>query len=240
MTSRRNATRSESETGIAALAQGNSPVISGFPTRVLKIAIGSLEVWLHTVRRLEDYVDTEALLRDPDAPEPPYWAHLWPGSRALARLLATEVECRGHRVVEVGCGLGLSGIVAALRQATVVMFDRDAAGVAFARANARLNGIEAEIRQADLHEVRFDAPFDLICAADVTYDPHLQEALVGFAAGNLTRDGRLLCCESVRTFDRGLSDACARHGLHLTTREVREPDEGREVVVRLSEAVRAG
>jgi len=56
---------------------------------------------------------------DPNAPEPPYWAHLWTGSRALARWVAMEIECPGKRVVEIGCGLGLAGIVAARRGGSV-------------------------------------------------------------------------------------------------------------------------
>jgi predicted nicotinamide N-methyase len=92
------------------------------------------------IKRLEDYVDTEALLRDPQAPEPPYWAHVWPGSRYLARVMAQN-DCAGRPVVDIGCGLGLAGIVAALRGARVTMIDAASEGVRFARANAELNGL---------------------------------------------------------------------------------------------------
>src|SRR5262249_45116959 len=96
-------------------------VVAGYPTHQLRLQLGDVRIDLLTVKRLEDYVDTDALLRDPDAPEPPYWAHLWTGSRALARLVATEIECTGKQAVEIGCGIGLVGIVAAVRGATVTL-----------------------------------------------------------------------------------------------------------------------
>jgi predicted nicotinamide N-methyase len=203
----------------------------------MALCFGALAVQLWTVRGLEDYVDSEALLRDPDAPEPPYWAHLWPGSRALARLLAAEIDCRDRSVLEVGCGLGLTGVVAALRGARVEMFDRDAAAVAFARANAELNDCAVQVRQADLLDSPALGRFDFICAADVTYEPQLQEALARLAAVSLNAGGRLLACESVRTFDRGLEQACLSHGMRFGQRDLFEDDEGRRVTVRLSEAI---
>ena len=38
--------------------------VAGFPTREILVDCGALTVPLHVVRRIEDYVDTDALLRD--------------------------------------------------------------------------------------------------------------------------------------------------------------------------------
>lgn len=209
--------------------------IAGFSTRLVHIDLDDLIIALRTVACLEDHIDGDALLRDPHAPEPPYWAHLWPGSRALARLLATSVECAGLRLLEVGCGLGLVGIVAARRGAAVTMFDRDAAGVAFAKVNLALNGMRATVCQLDLHDTQLNGPFDLICGADVTYEPSLQRALGELAVRTLVPGGRLLCTESVRTFDRGLHEVGRAHGLQVRERTLSETDEGRRVQVRLTE-----
>jgi predicted nicotinamide N-methyase len=213
--------------------------IAGFSTRLVHIDLDSLAVDLRTVARLEDHVDGDLLLRDPQAPEPPYWAHLWPASRALARLLATSIECAGLRLLEVGCGLGLVGIVAARRSAIVTMFDHDEAGVAFARENLALNGVQATVSRLDLYDTRLSGPFDLICAADVTYDPSLQRALGELAVRTLAPNGRLLCTESVRTFDHDLRDVCAAHGLQVNESILSEVDEGRKVRVKLTEGRRA-
>ena len=56
----------------------------------------------------------------------PHWADLWHGSVALAAaIFANPDVVRGKRVVDLGCGLGLGGIAAAMCGAKeVVMTDR--------------------------------------------------------------------------------------------------------------------
>src|SRR6185436_16422121 len=53
---------------------------------------------------------------------PPYWAELWPSSVALAWAVATAKPA-GARVLELGCGLGLPSIAAALSGAQVLATD---------------------------------------------------------------------------------------------------------------------
>lgn len=197
-----------------------------------------MHVQLQTVSRLEDYVDSEELLRNPNAPEPPYWAHLWPGSRVLARLLATEIECRNCRVIDIGCGLGLVGVVAARRGAAVTLIDTAPAALHFARANIALNGCRASVLQTDVRRPGLRGRFDFCLAADVTYDPALQTAVADFLANHLTDGGRAWCAESVRTIDQAFRQACERAGLHVSERNVREPDDGRDAVVRITEVRR--
>ncbi len=209
--------------------------VAGYPVRMVALRFGEVALNLAVVKRLEDHVDAEALLRDADAPEPPYWAHLWAGSRALARLVATQVECRGRRIVDIGCGLGLTGIVAARCGATVTLIDTANAAVRFARANAALNRCSVTVIQADLQHPGLRGRFDYCLAADVTYDPALQTALASFVADHLKPGGRAWCAESVRTTDPGFRHACQQHGLQVSERMVREPEDGRDIDVRLTE-----
>ncbi len=217
------------------MATGAPVAVAGYPVRTVPLRFGDITLQLLVVNRLEDYVDAEALLRDPDAPEPPYWAHLWAGSRALGRLLASEGDCRGRRIVDIGCGLGLAGIVAAKRGAAVTMIDTDLAALRFARANAELNKCAVAVMQTDLRLPGLRGRFDHCLAADVTYDPALQTAVAIFVAERLSRGGRAWCAESVRTLDRGLQQACERLGLLATEHEAREVDDGHDTPVRLTE-----
>ena len=213
-------------------------IVAGYPTHAVQLAFGTIDIDLLTVRQLEDYVDTAALLRDPDAPEPPYWAHLWTGSRHLARLLATRIACSGRRAVEIGCGLGLVGLVAARRGARVLAIDTAHAALAFARANAERNACALQVVQADVVQPGLRGPFDLCLAADVTYDPRLQQAIGAFLAAHLSPAGEAWCVESVRTMDPGFRRACEAQGLHVSEYEGREPDDGRDVWVRVTTVTR--
>ena len=213
----------------------NAMRIAGYPARRVALDLGTLHPQLYVVDGLEDYVDTDALLRDPDAAEPPYWAHLWPGARCLARLMTVQAECSGRRVVEVGCGLGLAGIAAAMRGATVTLLDSAHDALRFAQASAALNTCRVGTVRTDVRHAGVRGPFDYCLAADVTYDPLLQVALADFLAAHLASGGRAWCAESVRTFDQGFRHACERHGLQVREHEEREPDDGRDVSVRITE-----
>jgi predicted nicotinamide N-methyase len=212
-----------------------SQTIAGYPTRQLTVDLESLQVKLLVVRRLEDYVDAEELLRNPDAPEPPYWAHLWTGSRALARRLVAVPDLTRTRVVDIGCGVGLAGIAAAMRGAQVTLFDTAREAGCFARANAALNGCRVHVLQTDVRHAGLRSQFEYCLAADVTYDPLLQQALAAFLARHLAVHGRAWCAESVRTADQGFRRACECLGLCVTERDACEPDEDRPVSVRISE-----
>src|SRR3954467_6625421 len=56
------------------------------------------------------------------APLMPYWSVLWRSGVALGRELA-DSQLRGMRVVELGCGLGVPSLVAALAGAAVLATD---------------------------------------------------------------------------------------------------------------------
>ncbi len=152
--------------------------------------------------------------------------------------MATEIDCAGGRVIDIGCGLGLAGIVAAQRGAAVTLVDAAFDAVCFARANAELNGCHVAVLQTDVRSAGVRGRFDYCLAADVTYDPALQVAVAAFLAEYLAHGGRAWCAESVRTNDEGFRRACEAHGLSATEREAREVEDGCDVRVRITEVYR--
>lgn len=217
---------------MAALAPTN---VAGFPTRVDHLRLDALSVRVLVIDELERFVDRDRLLRDADAAEPPYWAHLWTASRVLADRIARQGEWGGKRVVDIGCGLGLPAVVAALRGAVVTAFDTAPQSPAMTRANAQLNGCKVEVVCGDLCRPPFRTQFDLGLAADITYDPVLQQALAAFFADHLAPRGTAWCAESVRIRDSGFRRACEARGLQVVESEVLALEEERPVAVRVSE-----
>ena len=127
---------------------------------------------------------TLSIVRPPDAAELidegefareeflPYWAELWPSGVALARSVERLVR-PGERVVELGCGLGVASIAAALAGARVLATDWAADALAFTAENAALNGAAVETALVHWGEpaVLLDgAPWDWVLAADLLYE----------------------------------------------------------------------
>lgn len=111
----------------------------------------------------EALIDEDAFARDEFLP---YWAELWPAATALAEALPTVA---GLRVVELGCGLGVTSLVAAARGAEVTATDWAAEAIELLQTNAVRNGLELRAEVRDWREP-WDERFDLALAADVLYE----------------------------------------------------------------------
>ena len=98
---------------------------------------------------------------------------------ALARHLA-ERELAGARVLELGCGLGLPSLAAALRGADVLATDWAEDAVELVRRNAERNGVLVQaacVRWSDPEALLREAPWDLVLGADLLYEARNAEQL---------------------------------------------------------------
>jgi len=102
----------------------------------------------------------------------PYWAELWPSGVALARVVE-GLELAGVRVLELGAGLGLPSLAAALGGAEVLATDWADDAVELLRANATRNGIALRVERVrwdDPAPLLREAPWPLVLGADLLYE----------------------------------------------------------------------
>lgn len=148
----------------------------------------------------------------------PYWADLWPAAVMLAEVVLAEPwEERGAdlEALEIGCGLGVSGMAALTRGLHVTFSDVDEGAVQLAAANARLNGFTAfETAAVDVRAAP-DRQFPVLLAADVCYELRLTEAVAKFVKASLAPGGLALLTDTDRYSARPL-----RHLLHEQGLEV--------------------
>jgi predicted nicotinamide N-methyase len=205
--------------------------IAGFAARCETIAFDGDAIALWGVDDLERYVDRDALLRADDPPEPPYWAHCWSG----ARVLAAHVPARAGTVLEIGCGLGLPGLVAARRGARVVCTDRVAAPLAFVRESLGTNRLDAAgLVVADALVPAWGAAFDLVLAAEVLYDRAAFPALPHALAASLAPRGRVLLADGHRIETAAFYEHAEAAGLACERHEVRVVEEGFPIRITLA------
>ncbi len=102
----------------------------------------------------------------------PYWAELWPSGVALARRVAARA-LKGARVLELGCGLGLPSVAAALAGGRVLATDWSPQAIELLRDNAERNDAELELAVVDWaspEALLERAPWDLVLGADLLYE----------------------------------------------------------------------
>jgi predicted nicotinamide N-methyase len=134
------------------------------------VMLGERELAILRPRNGEALLDEGAFARHDEYL--PYWAELWPGGVALARAIHGRA-LHGARVIELGCGLGLPSIAAALAGGRVLATDWSAHAVAVAVENARRNGVTLDADVASWYapdELVERGPWDLVLAADVLYE----------------------------------------------------------------------
>src|SRR5215217_44524 len=110
---------------------------------VVPLAGGELRVL--RPRDSEELLDEQAFEHEEFLP---YWAELWPSGVALAREVAAR-SLKGARTLELGCGLGLPSIAAALAGGRVLATDWSTDAIAMAAANAESSGAELETLACD-------------------------------------------------------------------------------------------
>ena len=196
-----------------------------YDTEPFDLTIGSQRLTLLRVRDLERWVDREALLRD-ETEEPPYWAHVWTGALTLARYVAERVDCRDLNVLDLGCVLGVTGIIASRKGGRVTFTDKEPPAVAFATMNAQMNNCALfEARTLDFTQDTLDTQFSLILGAEILYDRPAFPSLVAFLQRHLTSSGCVLFADARRTnteeFYRQLDNA----GLQWTREEIQERED---------------
>jgi methylase of polypeptide subunit release factors len=146
-------------------------------------------------------------------------------------------------VVDVGCGSGAGGIVAASLAQRVVLADIQPHALRFAAVNAALAGVPAELVESDVLG-SVEGPFDCVIAnPPYLRDPagrlyrdgggNFGEALslriAGEALNRLEAGGKLLLYTGapnvggVDVLRRGLEELCARAGANFTYEEL-DPD----------------
>jgi predicted nicotinamide N-methyase len=175
-------------------------VVQRYNTTEIRLRCGSYGI------RLTKIADLDALLDDVDPvtfaedERLPYWAELWPSSVALARYIVCTTDLTERRVLELGCGLGLVGVVAAMHGARVLCTDYEGEALAFARHNARRNACSAmHFRLMDWRRPVLQQQYDVILASDVIYEARNFDPLVALLQRYLSRDGRALFAEPGRT-----------------------------------------
>lgn len=119
----------------------------------------------------------------------PYFGLVWPSAEALVTRLLAEGSLDGWRVLDLGCGLGLCGFVAAALGGRVTFFDWEPRALEIVAASIQRQGWPADRFDLAVGDWRSPpprfGPFDLILGADVLYERRNGPAVAAFVASHL-------------------------------------------------------
>ena len=130
----------------------------------------------------------------------PYGVALWPAAIALAHeMVARANTIKGKRILELGAGTGLAGIVAASLGGRVVQTDRNELALSVCRRNGERNGVRSiDYRLADWLAWEDTEQYDWIIGSDILYGEVMHPALRQIFAANLAPGGRIMVADPFR------------------------------------------
>jgi len=183
------------------------------------VQVGDTTVNVIRPRSAEDLIDEAAFERDERLP---YWAELWPSSTVLANFVAGDRRPRG-RAIELGAGIGVVSIAAALAGHEVLATDYYEDALLFARANAWRN-LEREIETTlvDWRAIPATLPrFDVVLASDVLYESRYAPLVASTIDRFLAPRGVAYVADPGRVAANAFVDACREISLGVTTAATR-------------------
>ncbi|HEX8500889.1 MAG TPA: 50S ribosomal protein L11 methyltransferase [Pyrinomonadaceae bacterium] len=188
-----------------------------FPLNEYRLRLGGREWTILHVGSVLSSEDEQRFLTELKG-RVPYGVALWPAAIALAHDVASRAEdLAGRRVLELGAGTGLPGIVAATLGARVVQTDRDELAMSACGRNCERNGAGAvERRPADWASWDDAGSYDFIIGSDILYNEEMHAHLRRIFEGNLARGGRVLLSDPFRAVSLRLLEALEAEGWAVT------------------------
>ena len=144
----------------------------------------------------------------------PYWADLWPSAIAMSEhLVKGKCVTPDMLIHEMGCGLGLPGIVAGKLGGTVLFTDYLEGALDFAKRNWNLNNsLAATFRKMDWRNPDPDLQADLLLASDVAYERRSFEFLPLAFKTLVKPGGKIFVSEPNRLYAQDFFDSLVYDG----------------------------
>ncbi|HEY7455276.1 MAG TPA: methyltransferase [Thermoleophilaceae bacterium] len=170
----------------------------------------------------------------------PYWAELWASAVALAHDVSMR-SLRGRRTLELGCGLGLPSIAAALAGGRVLATDWSPDAIEATAANAERNGAPVETLRcswADPEPLIERAPWQLVLASDVLYEARNVDQLLELLPKLVDETGLVLLADPGRVPAERFLKAAGDQGWRISS--IASPRARRVLIHRLRRAQAPG
>ena len=203
------------------------------------VRVADPDVVLDQVAEREDRLERLSGRRtDADQLHLPYWAELWDSALGIGQLLLRRRgEFAEKSALDLGCGMGFAGTVAARIGMRVLFADLEPPALLFSRLNSLPDAARVRARRLNWQTDRLAERFDLIVGADILYERKQWDFLEPFWRSHLNAGGTVLLGEPGRQTGDLFVEWIGSRGWSLQRHE--EPVTTRPTPIRIFELKRS-
>lgn len=165
-----------------------------YETELFPVKVSGHELQFHKPINIERFIDPEDLMSGF-----PLWAKIWEASAVLLHYMADLQVDPEKRILELGSGLGVTGIASMVLGHNITLTEYDPHALNFLKANAQINQCEpALIQHLDWFQPELKGSFELIIGSEIIYQEKTVNALGALFEKYLAPEGKVLIAERVR------------------------------------------
>jgi len=144
------------------------------------VTVGGRTLELLQIKHMQRYIDKLMdQTRSGKTVTLPLWAKIWQSGLVLGSKVAGFPLAEGARVLEIGGGAVVSGLLLAARGCEVTVADKDPDALLFARINGLKNGLDLRCSLTDFR-ADLGATYDCVVAGEMLFDERVFDVLADF------------------------------------------------------------
>jgi 2-polyprenyl-3-methyl-5-hydroxy-6-metoxy-1,4-benzoquinol methylase len=168
-----------------------------YKTEVVPITVSGRSLRCLKIADLDEIIIDQLDTNDLNGAEIPYWGKIWEASILLAAYLIAQPVVPGRQILEIGTGLGVSGLFAASCGHEVTLSDHKEEIIRFIKANTLLNKLDnVPVISVDWTKPASNQLYDWIVGSEVVYHRSTYDSLVEFLQQALKPNGTIFLAKS--------------------------------------------
>lgn len=193
--------------------------MSGYRTRRLVVKLGGHAYQIRALSDIQQFADPHGFAERAGISSAQWslFGQVWPSGRVLAEAMSA-FDVAGKRILEIGCGLGLSSLVLQRRKADITASDHHPLAESFLDRNAQLNTLP-KLAYRDLHWAIPDGElgrFDLLIGSDILYERDHIDLLAALLERHALPSAEIIFTDPGRGNSAPFTRALATQGYSVT------------------------
>jgi len=166
------------------------PIREKYELEVMPITIGGKKLELYGIRNWDIFVKNLAEQGEEYVKKFPFWVKIWEASIVLTdHLIRIGLE-KEKQILEVGAGMGLTGLFLGAFGHEVTITDYEGDALELLRMNVARNGLNnVSVRKLDWNNPDLTERYDIICGSELVYNETSIEPIINLFRNYLQPEG---------------------------------------------------